>query len=222
MVEATIHELIISEGAKFDYAFLYDKLVGDFGSDLPPNFRINKEIISETEMYLATNKKVRHKHYLRLKYIDEINYKELMLFIIRRKQINNIQKWELVGISLFEDWNEDLEECGQIRAWYETKIVDIPQERDWVLEKNTYKILDKLEEIRDVGEYEDYIEARERVARELSKPQGDGGRIAEIKPGRIKYHLKKGYYNSYTAIEIIRELDSIIDRCRTRVSEFDL
>ena len=221
-MEATIHELIISEGAKFDYAFLYDKLVGDFGSDLPPNFRVNKELVQETEVYLATNKRTRYKHYLRLKYIDEINDKELMLFIIRRKQIDKIQKWELVGISLFDDWNEDLEECGQIRAWYETKIVNMPQERDWVLEKNTYKILDKLEEIRDIGEYEDYIEARERVARELSKPQGDGGRITEVKPGRIKYQLKRGYYNSYTALEIIRQLDIIIDRCGTKICESNI
>ena len=124
------------------------------------------------------------------------------------------QYWELVGICDKEAWSEDLEESGQIRAWYETKIENIPEERDWLLIENTYKIIDKLEEIRDIGEYEDYIEARERVAEELSKPQIDGGGYSEVKPARIKQFLNKGYFNSNTAIEIIRLLDIIIDRCR--------
>ena len=39
-----------------------------------------------------------------------------------------MQSWEIVGICEAEDYDEDLEECGQIRAWYETKIEDLPEE----------------------------------------------------------------------------------------------
>lgn len=213
-MEVLSHELVITEEAKFDYADLFGMLVGDFGNDLPPYFNINPNIKEEVETYIKTRKSLWHKHYLRLTYLVEESDIDLMLFIKQGKVLENIQHWELVGICDKEAWNEDLEESGQIRAWYETKIVNIPEERDWLLVENTYKIIDKLEEIRDIGEYEDYIEARERVAEELSKPQIDGGGYSEVKPGRIKRFLEKGYYNSNTAIEIIRQLNIIIDRCR--------
>ena len=222
MVEETIHKLIVSEEAKFDYANLFGLLVGEFGNDLPPDFQLPYKIQEETETYITNHRKLTAKHYLRLTYIiDELNV-SLMLFIIKRNKEEMTQKWELVGICPEEDWTEDLEECGEIRNWYKTKILDIPEERDWVLVENTHRILDRLEDIRDIGEYEDYIEARETIARELSKPQGDGGGVSEVEPGRIKQFLKKRYYNSNTAIEIIRQLDIIIDRCRTRIREQDL
>lgn len=213
-MEVLSHELVVTEEAKFDYADLFGMLVGDFGNDLPPYFNINPNIKEEVETYIKTRKGLWHKHYLRLTYLVEDSDIDLMLFIKQGKVIENIQHWGLVGICNKEDWSEELEESGRIRAWYETKIDNIPEERDWLLIENTYKIIDKLEEIRDVGEYEDYIEARERVAEELSKPQIDGGGYSEVKPGRIKRFLEKGYYNSNTAIEIIRQLNIIIDRCR--------
>lgn len=212
-MEVISHELIISEEAKFDYANLFGLLVGDFGSDLPPKFRIDTGIKEETESYLQNRKDLWNKQYLRLTYLMEDSEIDLMLFIKKRTVQANIQKWELIGICEKDCWNEELEEFGQIRLWYETKITDLPEERDWVLVENTRIILNKLEEIRDIGKYEDYIEARERIARELSKPQIDGVRNAEVKPRRIKQFLKRRYYSSNTAIEIIRQLDIIIDRC---------
>jgi len=219
MVEETIHKLIVSEEAKFDYANLFGLLVGEFGNDLPPDFQLPYKIQEETETYITNHRKLTAKHYLRLTYIiDELDV-SLMLFIIKRHKEDTTQYWELVGICYEEDWNEELEECGEMRNWYNSKIKDIPTERDWVLVVTTHKILDKLEEIRDIGEYEDYIEARETIARQLSKPQIDGGGISEVEPGRIKHFLKKRYYNSDTAIKIIRQLDIIINRCGTRVCE---
>ena len=199
-MEVLSHELVVTEEAKFDYADLFGMLVGDFGSDLPPYFNINPNIKEEVETYIKTRKCLWHKHYFRLTYLVEDSDIDLMLFIKQGKVIKNIQYWELVGICEKEAWTEDLEESGRIRAWYETKIKNIPEERDWLLIENTYKIIDKLEEVRDIGEYEDYIEARERIAEELSKPQIDGGGCSEVKPGRIKRFLEKGYYNSNTAI----------------------
>lgn len=221
-MEETTHELVISEEAKFDYAFINDLLVGDFGSDLPPRFRLDPQIKEETEVYITNQKRIWFKHYLRLTYLDEKTGKDLMLFILRREHQGNIQKWELVGICEKQYWSEDAEEYGMIRNWYNFKIDKLPKERDWVLIQYTYNILDKLEEIRDIGEYDDYIEAREIIARELSKQQIEGGRIVQVEPGRIKYFLKNKYYNSRTANEIIRQLDSLIDGIGARISEQSL
>ena len=124
----------------------------------------------------------------------------------------NKQIWELVGVCEKSDWTETAEENGYIRNWYQTKIVNIPKERDWVLQVYAKKILDRLERIREIGEYDDYIEARETIARELSKQQIDGIGAVEVSANRIKYHLKRKYYSSTTADEIIRQLDSIINR----------
>lgn len=217
MVEETIHELFVSEEAKFDYAYINGMLVGDFGNELPPDFRIPLEIKEEIETYITIISKVKFKRYLRLTYIDEENDVELMFFIIRRIMNGNKQIWELVGVCEKSAWTETAEENGYIRNWYQTKIVNIPKERDWVLQVYAKKILDRLERIREIGEYDDYIEARETIARELSKQQIDGVRNVEVNPNRVKYHIKKSYYTSTTADEIIRQLDSIINRYWKRV-----
>lgn len=219
MVEVTIHKLNISEEAKFDYAFLFNMLVGDFGSDLPPNFRLDPQIVKEVETYLFHNRKVWYKHYLRLTYIDELTDRELMLFILQKNKDGILQNWELVGICDADSWNEDAEESGKIRAWYNTKIDKIPKEKDWVVEMYAYKMIDKLEEIYDIGGRDEYIAAREEVARELSKQQVASDWNKEIEPRRIKYFIKRGCFDSRTADEIIGLLDRIIDTCRERVRD---
>lgn len=218
-MEVTIHKLNISEEAKFDYAFLFNMLVGDFGSDLPPNFRLDPEIITETERYLFNNRKVWHKHYLRLTYIDEWTGRELMLFILQKNKDGILQNWELVGICDADSWNEDAEESGKIRAWYNTKISKMPKEKDWVVEMYAYKMIDKLEEIYDIGGKDEYIRAREEIARELSRKQSNDRGCQEIEPRRIKYYIKQGYFTSSTADEIIGLLDRIADEVRERVRD---
>lgn len=215
-MEATIHKLIVSEEAKFDYAEMTNMLVGDFGDDLPPSFQIDLDITQQVELYITNNKKVWDKHYLRLTYIDEKADKTYMLFILRRNydETEYTQNWELVGICESKYWDEDMEECGQIRVWYNTKINNFKKERDWVLEMYTYKILDKLEEIYEIGGKDGYIFARERVAEKLSKQQIDDRGCKEVEPRRIKHFLKKEYFSSSTANEIIGLLDRIIDFIR--------
>lgn len=214
----TINELNITEEAKFDYAFLKDLLVGDFGSDLPPNFRISQELVSEIELFLNTNKKVQGKYYLRLTHTDEFD-QDLMLFITRGKLEENKQYWELKGITESSGWSEEAEENGIIRAWYETKVANITEKTDWVAEMYTYKIIDKLEEIYDIGGRDEYIGAREEVARKLSREQSDDRGQKEIPSRRVKYYLKKGNFSSGTADEIIGMLNRIADECRERADQ---
>ena len=139
-----------------------------------------------------------------------------MLFVRKREKEENKQYWEIVGICEAKDYDEDLEECGQIRAWYESKIDNLPEEPDWVEVMYARKILDLLESIRDYGGYDDYINARERVAEELSKKYGVDSRNRKIKPRRVKSYIEKRGVDSETANAIIKQLDILLKEARQR------
>ena len=47
MGDYTINRIVVSEEAKFDYAFIFNMLVGEFGSDLPSQFRLDAKIQQE-------------------------------------------------------------------------------------------------------------------------------------------------------------------------------
>ena len=54
----------------------------------------------------------------------------LMLFFYKGRRFGIMQIWELSGICLETDWNEELEDSGRIRAWLLTSIN--PDDDDWV------------------------------------------------------------------------------------------
>ena len=221
MEEYIIHRVGISKEAKFDYALIFNLLVGDFGSDLPPNFRLDKNIKNELELYITLNKKVWYKRYFRTTYIHEEIGKNLMFFIKQRQRFANMQSWEIVGICEAEDYNEDLEECGQIRAWYETKIEDLPNELDWVEEKYRYKMLEQLDLIYDVGGRDGYIRCCEELIAELST-KFEQDQISRLTVRRIKPFIKGKSWTSETANAIIGILDELYERERERSDNFDL
>ena len=217
MEENTTHYVRISDEAKFDYAFMFGLLVGDFGSDLPPLFQLDSRIKEELELFILLQKRLWYKGYFRATYIYEEVGKELMLFVKKREKEENKQYWEIVGICEAKDYDEDLEEYGQIRAWYESKIDNLPEdEPDWVELMYARKILDLLEDIRDYGGYDDYINARERVAEELSKQSSMDSRNRKVKPRRVKSYIEKRGVDSQTANAIIKQLDILLEEARQR------
>ena len=78
------------------------------------------------------------------------------------------------------------------------------------------KILDLLEDIRDYGGYDDYINARERVAEELSKQSSMDSRNRKVKPRRVKSYIEKRGVDSQTANAIIKQLDILLEEARQR------
>lgn len=209
MEETTVFHIVrITPEVRVDYSVInVDKL---------PSYAL-QDIKTEVEDYITHNRKIQNKHYFKIKYLDEFLNKELYAFIKKRIRLLNMQNWELVGVCECQDWSEELEESGRIRTWIDTKIENLPKkEKDWVVEMLVDKIIDKMEEIYDIGGREFYIEAREIIARELSRQYSTCDGNQEVEPKRIRYYLRKRGVNSTTADAILGELDNLLEQARSR------
>lgn len=88
--------------------------------------------------------------YFRADYEDDASGERLKLFIEKGKRVGIMQFWNVVSICIAEDWNEDDEENGRIRAWnksdfYETEA-DVPKDYpDWVVRARVHKILQETQ-----------------------------------------------------------------------------
>lgn len=122
-MDLLIHKVSISDEAKFDYE-----------TSVSPSFCfIQKEIKEELEFYIQQTKKLHNKYYFRVKYYDETTDNYLMLFIRRRiHDFSTMRVWNLVGICMWDDWKEDLEEDGNIKGWLDTSLSPDENEEDWV------------------------------------------------------------------------------------------
>lgn len=135
-----IHKIVITKEAEFDYE-----------ESLELEQMPKRDIKTELEDYIALREhEYLHKHYLRLKYLDEYSGKMLMLFVFKGDSFSKMHLWKLKGICFEEDWCEMLEDNSQIRNWYETKTVDLPNELDLV---ESYNLL-KEEQQKLMEEYE--------------------------------------------------------------------
>jgi len=91
---------------------------------------------SETEEYITHQAKagrIPWWGYFRADYIDEVSGRRLKLFFYKRSKIGLMQYWDLAGVCEADDWTQDAEDDGLIRAWLETKIDDLPDEDDWAV-----------------------------------------------------------------------------------------
>lgn len=128
-----INKIIITAEAVFDY----EETLGLGRLD-------RRSVKAEVEEYMNRMNgggRLLYDHYFRCKFYDEDNDRMLMLFLYRAEKISVMQNWRLVGICLTEDWTEDAEYEGLIRAWVETKINDLPDEDDWVVKYCVNQIL---------------------------------------------------------------------------------
>jgi len=58
------------------------------------------------------------------KYYDERMDTTLLLFIYRGVKLHEMQLWELKGICSYNDYDEEFEDSGVIRAWLNTKLFE--------------------------------------------------------------------------------------------------
>lgn len=126
MITEVINKIIITEEAVFDY----EESLG--------LKRLDKSALkSETEEYIDymnRNGRLLYENYFRCKYLDNESGRMLMLFLCRADKMNIMQNWRLAGVCFAEDWGEDAEEDGKIRAWLESGITD-SGDGDWVIEQ---------------------------------------------------------------------------------------
>lgn len=122
MADKVINKVKITAEAQFDYESSYDYCM--------PKTDIKKEC----EKYINNMQesgRLLNDYYFRCKYIDEQTEHMLMLFFYKGKRFGRMQVWELHGVCKAEDWCQELEDCGQVRAWLSSPIN--PEDTgDWV------------------------------------------------------------------------------------------
>ena len=163
-----LHCVQITENAQFDYENgLIFKKFPNCDDIVDENWRIESvydkplvimpktEYKKEVSDYIQLNKRLWYKTYIRAVYYDEKLDRELMLFILKDRQIGCIQYWNIVGICNAADWTEDNEEDGVIRAWYTTNIND-SDTYDWVLAKQIRDEEEEKERLREEEEQKRY------------------------------------------------------------------
>jgi len=129
-----INKIIISDEAVFDYTEALGLGVLD-----------RRTLKAEVEEYIDRmnrTDRLKHEGYFRCNYLDdEESGRMLMLFITKAEKVSIIQSWDLIGICFTEDWTEDIEADGQIRCWLKSKVKDLPDIDDWVVNERANKII---------------------------------------------------------------------------------
>ena len=166
MEELVLHKVAFTDEAVFDYehCLIYgDYPPQDYDIDWQkpcmwdePFFRFPKqEIKAELEEYIQRHNTIKYKHYFRVRHYDEQHEDWLLLFIRQGKRVGKIQDWTVVGICYEYDFCEEMEEDGINRAWYETKITDLPND-DWVEELRIRQQIETEESEKDEKERTHY------------------------------------------------------------------
>lgn len=116
-----------------------------------PLRRLDKAALKrETEAYIdGMNKSGRllRDNYFRCRYVDERTGGTLMLFLYRGYKLGLMQCWTVAGICGAEDWTEEAEDGGRVRAWLKTETADPPEEGDWAVRHRVNQILQNMETV---------------------------------------------------------------------------
>ena len=120
--------------------------------------------------------------------------------------------WEVVGVCELDDYSEELEEIGQFRVWYDTKVENLSK-KDWVEELYRKKMLEILNLIYDIGGRDGYIRACQGLIEELSSKY-EYDKIDRITVRGVKYFINSKHWDSKTANAIIEILNRLLERER--------
>ena len=166
MRELILHTVNLTPEAVFDYEHCLlmrerttcenctAKCGGDWNKPCPreaPTLVMPKaEYKRELEEYIQRSDYLKYRHYFRCKYLDENTGVMLMLFILRRQKLGYKQFWDVVGIMPADEWDEEKEEEGVYRSWYNGRITNTA-DYDWIeeyrLKQELSAIEQKLEEV---------------------------------------------------------------------------
>ena len=100
--EAVINKVVITAEAEFDYE-------SEFGRRLP-----KIDIKRETEEYISGSLSRFSGYYFRVKYLDEMTDRMLMLFVYKGDVFGSMQLWEIRGLCPAESWTPELEEIDWV------------------------------------------------------------------------------------------------------------
>ena len=220
MEDYILHKVVITTEAQFDYASIFNLLeVIDEESFLPSRFQI-PDMKAELEWFIQTNRKYLYKQYFKVKYLEEQTGTMLYVFVRPGLVIGKMKNWDVVGICIADDWNEDLEEMGAIKGWLDTKIENLPDEEDWVEVRYRNKILELLDLIYDIGGRDGFIRCCDELAEELSDKYGKD-QADRFRARKIRRFIKSKSWGSETANELIELLDKLLERERENYDRYD-
>lgn len=143
--EIIINKIIITKEAECDYPYL----------DMDKEFC--EEVKAECEDYINYMQqqkmpKLLNCNYFTANYYDNKRKSMLMLFFKKTAVLRKMHIWSIQGICFASEYDEELEWTGQIRFWLESKVEDLPDEPDWVVEYNKKKELERImEELENGG-----------------------------------------------------------------------
>ena len=137
-METLIHRIVITATAALDCK----ESVG---------CRLNAaEVNRELSEYITHMRRFADRLYFHADYFDEDSGKMLRLFVYRAKRLRKMQFWEIRGVCLAEDYDEDFAEAGCLRAWTNSPIDDLPpNEPDWAISDRINRIMRKTEQTED-------------------------------------------------------------------------
>jgi len=143
-VELTLHKINFTVEAVHDYEFDLFPCNEEFNENdtdwrepciwetpLVHFYKVRNELKNDFEEYIQRTVKLHEKQYFRLSQYDDQSSTWLMFFIKRGSRIGAMQIWNVVGINDAYYWDEDDEEEGRYREWYNTSITELPT-YDWV------------------------------------------------------------------------------------------
>lgn len=144
-MEHLVHKVYITEEAEFDVECM----------NAPSIFNKN-ETRKELEYFITMQKKVQNKYYFRL--TDYLGDTKIMYFIKQGQKFGIMQVWNVVGICEAQYWDEEMEEYGIIRGWYETKLNPDRIEPDWVALPRERQIIEERDRELDEKQQQRYRE----------------------------------------------------------------
>ena len=189
-MEIVIDKILITEEAKSDY-------IDTVGYELP-----SKDIKSEVEAYielLKSSRRFTSGRYFHVNYLDEDADKTVKLFFYKGETIGRMQMWNLAGVCLAEDWNEQVEESGQIRLWLKTSL-NPKEETDWVWDLRV-----REEQKKRLNEFYEWDREIKTMVKELLK----------------NYKLNKTKIKMGTADSELKKKMEFLDKCISSIDDLE-
>lgn len=189
-MEIVIDKILITEEAKSDY-------IDTVGYELP-----SKDIKSEVEAYielLKSSRRFTSGRYFHVNYLDEDADKTVKLFFYKGETIGRMQMWNLSGVCLAEDWNEQIEESGQIRLWLNTSL-NPKEETDWVWDLRV-----REEQKKRLNEFYEWDREIKTMVKELLK----------------NYKLNKTKIKMGTADSELKKKMEFLDKCISSIDDLE-
>jgi len=107
------------------------------------------DVNRELSEYITHMRCLADRLYFHADYFDEDSGKMLRFFVYRARRLRMMQFWEIRGVCLADDYDEDFAEAGCLRAWANSPIDDLPEELDWAISDRTNRIMRKTEQTED-------------------------------------------------------------------------